>query len=186
MEVENTPSGGELNDLLKELMNGILEEDNENPKLQVEEVDTGIFVSPAEATELIRAPVAKGDVRANTGMLVEMKVREVEGLLNRVLIRLHINDRREVEIRNRGVHEAEILKSDTVDVKLKEERERLLEEKSSIMSRAVKVALERIISSISHLAAYRRAILLKKRYLKYPRSKSRMQPLSHISYHSVK
>ena len=146
MEVEDTPSGGELNDLLKELMNGILEEDNENPKLRVEEVDTGIFVSPAEATELIRAPVAKGDVKANTGMLVEMEVREVEGLLNRVLIRLHINDRKEVEIRNRGVHEAEILKSDTVDAKLKEERERLLEEKSSIMSRAVKVALERIMS----------------------------------------
>jgi len=80
-------------------------------------------------------------------MLVEMKVREVvEGLLNRVLIRLRINDRREVEIMNRGVHEAEILKTDIVDVKLKDERERILEEKSNIMSRAVKVALERIMS----------------------------------------
>jgi len=146
MDEEGTPSGGELNNILKELMNGILEEDNENPKLRVEDVDTGIFVSPVAATELIKSPVAKEDVRENTGMLVEMKVR-VEGLLNRVLIRLHINDRREVEIRNRGVHEAEILKGDMVDVKLKEERERMLEEKSSIMSRTVKVALERIMSS---------------------------------------
>jgi len=47
---------------------------------------------------------------------------------------------------NRGVHEAEILKTDIVDVKLKDERERILEEKSNIMSRAVKVALERIMS----------------------------------------
>jgi len=147
MDEEGTPARGELNNVLKELMNGILEEENENPKLRVEDVDTGIFVSPVAATELIKSPVAKEDVRENTGMLVEMKVREVvEGLLNRVLIRLRINDRREVEIMNRGVHEAEILKTDIVDVKLKDERERILEEKSNIMSRAVKVALERIMS----------------------------------------
>jgi len=75
MDEEGTPSRGELNNVLKELMNGILEEENENPKLRVEDVDTGIFVSPVAATELIKSPVAKEDVRENTGMLVEMKVR---------------------------------------------------------------------------------------------------------------
>ncbi len=147
MEEKGVISGSGLDDILKEVMNGILEEENENPKLRVEEVDTGIFVSPVTATELIKSPVARDDVRENTGMLVEMKVREVvEGLLNRVLIRLHINERREVEIRNRGVDEAEILKSDVADERLNEDRKRILEEKSSTMSRVVKVALERIMS----------------------------------------
>lgn len=75
-----------------------------------------------------------------------MKVREaVTGLLNRVMIRLHINERREVLIKNKGVHEAEILESDLEDRKSRKEREKILKEKSHQMSEAVKVALERIM-----------------------------------------
>lgn len=142
-DVENT----ELNEVLKGMMNEILEvEGSEKLKLRVEEVDAGIFVSPVAAIELIKSPVHSEDVKENTGILIDMKVREVmKGLLNRVLVRLHINERREVLIKNQGVHEAEILESDLEDVKLKKEREKILEEKSSQMSEAVKAALERIM-----------------------------------------
>lgn len=137
----------ELNAVLRETMNNILEaHGSESLKLRVEEVDAGIFVSPVAETELIKSPVYKGDVKENTGMLIDMKVREVvEGLLNRVMIRLHINERGEVLIKNHGVHEAEILESDLEDVKLRKERERILKEKSHQMSKVVKVALERIM-----------------------------------------
>ncbi len=149
MGSENS-SKGDLNNILKDLMNGILEEEasSYNLKLLVEAVDTGIFVSPGATMELIKSPVTKDDVRENIGMLIEMKVREVMGgLLNRVLIRLHINARREVEIRNRGVHEAEILEGDVEDNRLREDRVQILEEKSTVMSRTVKLALERIMST---------------------------------------
>ncbi|MGB2841574.1 MAG: hypothetical protein WBC40_03715 [Halobacteriota archaeon] len=138
----------ELNDLLKEMINEILgAEGSEKLKLRVEEVDAGIFVSPAVAIEFIKAPMYKEDVKENTGMLIDMKVREaVKGLLNRVMIKLHINERREVLIKNQGVHEVEILKSDLEGVKLREERERILKEKSHQISKAVKVAIERIMS----------------------------------------
>ncbi len=145
----NENNGG-LNDILKDLMNGILEEEagNENLKLLVEAVDTGIFVSPGATMELIKSPITREDVRENIGMLIEMKVREVMGgLLNRILIRLHISASREVEIRNRGVHEAEILGDDVEDSSLKEDRVRILEEKSTVMSRTVKLALERLMST---------------------------------------
>lgn len=138
----------ELNDLLKVMMNEILgAEGSEKLKLRVEEVDAGIFVSPVVAIEFIKSPMYKEDVKENTGMLIDMKVREaVKGLLNRVMIKLHINERREVLIKNQGVHEVEILKSDLEGVKLREERERILEEKSHQISKAVKVAIERIMS----------------------------------------
>ena len=51
-------------------------------------------------------------MKENTGMQIDMKVREtVNKLLNRVMVRLHINERREVLIKNQRVHEAEILVS---------------------------------------------------------------------------
>ena len=50
-------------------------------------------------------------------MQIDMKVREtVNKLLNRVMVRLHINGRREALIKNQRVHEAEILESDLEDV----------------------------------------------------------------------
>jgi len=138
----------ELNDLLMEMMNEILgEEGSEKLKLRVEEVDAGIFVSPVATVELIKSPAHMEDVKENTGMLIDMKVRDVvKGLLNRVMIRLHINERKEVLIKNQGVHEAEILESDLEDVKLRKEREKILEEKSHQISEAVTVAIERIMS----------------------------------------
>ncbi len=137
-----------LNNELKEIMNGILEgeEGTEKLKLRVDKVETGIFVSPVVAVELIKSPAYKEDVKENTGMLIDMKVREVvKGLLSRMLMRLHINERREVVIKNKGVHEAEILESDLNDFKLRKECEEILEEKTNRVSKAVKVALERIM-----------------------------------------
>lgn len=152
MNEESGAEKGELNDVLSEILNRILEEEegNEKLKLRVEKVDTGIFVSPIAGAELIKSPVYKEDVKENTGMLIDMKVREVvKGLLNRVLIRLHINERREVLIKNHGVHEAEILDSDLEDIKLRKEREEILKAKSHQMSEAVRVALERIMTKSS-------------------------------------
>ena len=138
----------ELNNELKEIMKGILEgeEGSEKLKLRVEEVDTGIFVSPVVAVELIKSPAYKEDVKENTGMLIDIKVREVvKGLSNRVLIKLHVNERRKVVIKNKGIHEAEILKSDLKDFKLRKECEKILEEKTNKISKMVKVSLERIM-----------------------------------------
>lgn len=51
----------ELNGKLREIMKGIIEgEGSEGLKLRVEEVDTGIFVSPVAATELIKSPGSRG------------------------------------------------------------------------------------------------------------------------------
>ncbi len=136
-----------LNDALKEIMNDSLEEESEKLKLRVEEVDAGIFVSPVAAAELIKSPAYREDVKENTGWLIDMKVREVvKGLLNRVMVRLHINERREVLIKNKGVHEAEILESDLEEDKLKKEREKMFEKKSNVMSEVVKVAIKRVMS----------------------------------------
>ncbi len=136
-----------LNDLLMEIVNEVLEEEGKGLKLlRVEEVDVGILICPDGTLELIKSPAYKDDVRENTGMLIDMKVREVvNGLLNKVLIRLHINERREVVIKNKGVHEAEILDSEFKDIELRKELEKILEGRSNTTSRAVKIALERIM-----------------------------------------
>ena len=136
-----------LNDLLMEIVNEVLEEEGEGLKLlRVEEVDVGILICPDGTLEVIKSPVYKDDVRENTGMLIDMRVREVvKGLLNRVLIRLHINERREVVIKNKGVQEAEILDIEFKDIELRKELEKILEGKSNTTSEAVKVALERIM-----------------------------------------
>lgn len=134
-----------LNDALKEIMNGILEEGNE--KLRVEEVDTGIFVCPIVNVEHIKSPAYKEDLKKNTGMLVDIKVREViDGLLNGVLMWLHINGRREVEIKRRAIDEVEIRESDLNDSKLRKDWDKIQEEKTNKVSRVVKVALEQIMS----------------------------------------
>ena len=136
-----------LNELLRVIMNGILEvEKGKGLKLRVEEVDTGIFVSPVAAAEVMKSPARREDIKENTGMLIDMKVKEVvKGLLNRLVIRAHINERREVLIKNKGVHEAELLESDLKGIKIGEEKEKMLEEKANRISEAVKEALERIM-----------------------------------------
>jgi len=103
----------ELNDLLMEMVNEVLEEEGKGLGLQVEEVDAVIIVCPDSTVELTMSPAYKEDVKENTSLLIDMKVREVaKGLLNRVMIKLHINERKEVLIKSKGVHEAEILESD--------------------------------------------------------------------------
>lgn len=148
MSEDNGAEKAGLNNLLKEITNGILEEEEgKRFKLRVEEVDTGIFVSPIAAVEVMKSPAYKEDMKENTGMLIDMKVKEVvKGLLDRLVIRVQINERREVLIKNKGVHEAEILESDLKGIKIEKEREKILEEKSNRISEVVKAALERIMS----------------------------------------
>ncbi len=130
----------ELNYLLKGIMNEILEEET---GLRVEEVDAGIFVSPTEETEFIKSYPYAEDVKENTGMLINMKVKEIANeLLNRVMIRLQINERKRVLIKSKEVQEAEILNSDLEEGELGEEREKILLQKANRIAEAVKIALE--------------------------------------------
>lgn len=74
----------ELNSLLMEMANEVLEEVGKGLRLRVEEVDAGIIISPDSPAEVIRSPAYKEDVKENTSLLMDTKVREVaRGLLNR-------------------------------------------------------------------------------------------------------
>lgn len=135
----------ELNYLLKGLLNEILEE---GTGLRVEEVDAGIFVSPTGITEYIKSYPYAEDVEENTGMLINVKVKETANeLLNRVMIRLQINERMRVLIKSKDVQEAEILNSDLEEGELGEEREKMLEQKTNRIAEAVKASLEWIMRS---------------------------------------
>lgn len=135
----------ELNYLLKGLLNEILEE---GTGLRVEEVDAGIFVSPTEITEYIKSYPYAEDIEENTGMLINVKVREIASeLLNRVMIRLQINERMRVLIKSKDVQEAEIRNSDLEEGELGEEREKMLEQKTNRIAEAVKASLEWIMRS---------------------------------------
>jgi len=139
----------ELNYLLKEIMNEILEE---GTGLRVEEVDTGILVSPIESPEFIKSYPYAEDVRENTGMSINMKVKEITSeLLNRVMIRLQINERKRVLIKSKEVQEAEILNSDLEEGELGEEREKMLVQKANRIAKVVKIALEWIMRSTMDL-----------------------------------
>jgi hypothetical protein len=133
------------------MVNEVLEEEGKGLRLRVEEGEVGVFVpSVTAAAEVIKSPAYKEDVKENTSLLIDMKVREVaKGLLNRVLIKLDINERREVWIKNHGVHEAEILESDLkssgIEKGIGEKAEKMLEEKSRQIAEAVKAALERMM-----------------------------------------
>ncbi|GAI86073.1 unnamed protein product, partial [marine sediment metagenome] len=120
----------------------------EGTGLQVEEVDAGIFVSPTEITEYIKSYPYAEDVEENTGMLINVKVREIANeLLNRVMIRLQINERMRVLIKSKEVQEVEILNSDLEEGELGEEREKMLEQKTNKIAEAVKASLEWIMRS---------------------------------------
>ena len=135
----------ELNYLLKGLLNEILEE---GTGLRVEEVDAGIFVSPTGVTEYIKSYPYAEDIEENTGMLINVKVRETANeLLNRVMIRLQINERMRVLIKSKDVQEVEILNSDLEEGELGEEREKMLEQKTNRIAEAVKASLEWIMRS---------------------------------------
>lgn len=135
----------ELNYLLKGLLNEILEE---GTGLRVEEVDAGIFVSPTGIAEYIKSYPYAEDVEENMGMLINVKVREIANeLLNRVMIRLQINERMRVLIKSKDVQEVEILNSDLEEGELREEREKMLEQKTNRIAEAVKASLEWIMRS---------------------------------------
>ncbi|MGB2841233.1 MAG: winged helix-turn-helix domain-containing protein [Halobacteriota archaeon] len=135
----------ELNYLLKGLLNEILEE---GTGLRVEEVDAGIFVSPTEITEYIKSYPYAEDIEENMGMLINVKVKEIANeLLNRVMIRLQINERMRVLIKSKDVQEVEILNSDLEEGELGEEREKMLEQKTNRIAEAVKASLEWIMRS---------------------------------------
>ena len=87
----------DLNILLMEMANEVLEGEGKGLRLRVEEVNAGIIVRPDTAAEVIKSPAYKEDIKENTSLLIDTKVREImRGLLNRVLIKLHINERKEV------------------------------------------------------------------------------------------
>jgi len=135
----------ELNYLLKGLLNEILEE---GTGLRVEEVDAGIFVSPTGIAEYIKSYPYAEDVEENMGMLINVKVKEIANeLLNRVMIRLQINERMRVLIKSKDVQEVEILNSDLEEGELREEREKMLEQKTNRIAEAVKASLEWIMRS---------------------------------------
>ncbi len=126
-------------------MNEILADGAE---LRVEEVDTGILVSPSEPTEFMKPYPYVEDVEENTEMLIDMKVKEIATeLLNRVMIRLQINERERVLIKSKEVQEAEILNSDLKGGELGEEKEKMLMQKANKTAKMVKTALEWIIRS---------------------------------------
>lgn len=135
----------ELNYLLKGLLNEILEE---GTGLRVEEVDAGIFVSPTGIAEYIKSYPYAEDVEENMGMLINVKVKEIANeLLNRVMIRLQINERMRVLIKSKDVQEVEILNIDLEEGELREEREKMLEQKTNRIAEAVKASLEWIMRS---------------------------------------
>ncbi|MHC1636054.1 MAG: hypothetical protein ACXQTS_05485 [Candidatus Methanospirareceae archaeon] len=137
-----------LDELLLVIVNEILDKEGvkRGLRMRVEEIDAGVFASPVVTTEVIKTPIQEGDLRENTGMLVDVKVREVaDGLLNKIMIKLHIDDRREVLISGKEVYESEILEGDVKGGRLGRERRRLFEEKADILSKAVKTAIESII-----------------------------------------
>ena len=137
----------DLGILLMEMANEVLEGEGKGLRLRVEEVNAGIIVRSDSSAEVIKSPAYKEDIKENTSLLIDTKVREImRGLLNRVLIKLHINERKEVLIKSKEVHEAEILESDlNSGGKISEETKKMLEEKSHQISEAVRVALEQMM-----------------------------------------
>lgn len=147
--------------VLEGIINGILDSGGgaaEKPTLRVEEVDMGVLVYPddmlegdqegviEETVEEIAYPVYKEDLVVDAHLLADIIVRDVaHGLFSNVLIRLHINERREVVVQNKEVYEAEVLASEIMTVKQREECEATLEAESMMISDTLKVALEQIM-----------------------------------------
>ena len=62
-----------------------------------------------------------------------------------MLMRLHLNENREVEIKNKTIYETEILGRDLKTVKQRKACEEMLEEKTNMLARVLKGALELIM-----------------------------------------
>ncbi len=129
---------------LRKMINEMLRNQSQ-VRLHVDEIDVGLFVSPAATTELIKTPVYVDEIKENIGMLIDLKVREdTTGLSNKVVMRMCIDEDGKVKIRNSNVHEAEIMEEDVHDGKLSNDREEILSRKEEICSRVVMEAMNAI------------------------------------------
>jgi hypothetical protein len=137
-----------VDEKLKRMVNEILAGEKTQSKFHIESLDIGMFVSPMATHELIKSPIDMEDLKENTGILVDLNVMEVtRGLLNRVMVRLHVDARKKIMIKNHGTHEAEIERCDVNEEHLTDETKNLLYEKSRTTAEAVKRALDRIMAS---------------------------------------
>jgi hypothetical protein len=159
MEKVNGYIGAEkadFNSLLQEIMNTTLESEKGNGKLTlcVEDVEMGIFIYPDDVLvdssyydlgDLVY-PVYTEDLTVDASLLAELIVREDAGrLLSKMLMRIHINEKREVEIKSRAIYETEILERDFKTLEQRKAVEEMLEEKTNVLAAVLKGALERIM-----------------------------------------
>ncbi len=147
----------DFNSTLRGIMNATLDSEEGNRKLTlcVEDLDMGIFIYPddrlADFLEVeclgdLVYPVYTDDLTVDASLLAELRVREdAGGLLSKVLMRLYINEKREVEIKNKTIYETEILGREITTVKQRKACEEMLEEKTNILADVLKRALERIM-----------------------------------------
>lgn len=146
----------DFNSLLQEIMNTTLASEKGNGKLTlcVEDVDMGIFIYPDDVLvdssyydlgDLVY-PVYTEDLTVDASLLAELIVREdARGLLSKMLMRIYINEKREVEIKNRAIYETEIVGRDITTARQRKAVEEMLEEKTNVLAEVMKGALERIM-----------------------------------------
>lgn len=146
----------DFNSVVRGIMNATFQSEEGKGKLAlfVEDVDMGIFVYPDDLLvdscyydlgDLVY-PVYSEDLTVDASLLAELIVREdAGGLLSKVLMRLYINENREVEIKNKAIYETEILGREITTVEQKKAIEEMLEEKTNALAIVLKGALERIM-----------------------------------------
>ena len=152
----NSAEKADFNSVVRGIMNATFEAEGGNGKLTlcVEDLDMGIFVYPDDMLvdsfyydlgDLVY-PVYTEDLTVDASLLAELLVREdAGGLISKVLMRLHINENREVEIKNKAIYETEIVGRDITSVTQRKAVEEMLEEKTNVLADVLKGALERII-----------------------------------------
>lgn len=146
----------DFNNVLRGIMNETLgsEEGCGNHTLCVEDIDMGIFVYPDDmfvdslyhgSGDLVY-PVYTSDLTVDASLLAELMVREdAGGLLSKVLMRVYINENREVEIKNKAIYETEIVGRDITTARQRKAVEEMLEEKTNVLAAVLKGALERLM-----------------------------------------
>jgi hypothetical protein len=146
----------DFNSVLRGIMNETLESEEGCGKhtLCVEDIDMGIFVYPDDmfadslyygSGDLVY-PVYTDDLTVDASLLAELIVREdAGGLLSKVLMRVYINENREVEIKNKAIYETEIVGRDITTARQRKAVEEMLEEKTNVLADVFKGALERLM-----------------------------------------
>jgi hypothetical protein len=146
----------DFNCVMRDLVNATLDAEEKNTKfaLRVEEVDIGIFIHhderladflEEEGVGDLVYPVYKEDLTVDASLLAELIVREITGgSLSKVMVRIYINEDREVEIKNRVIYETEIVGRELKTAKQRKAVEKMLEEKANVLTAVVKGAIERI------------------------------------------